>query len=119
MSLGRKETRIALTTPVYLIRTGDTDLPDLVMTENVSTCGARVVTSRACHAGEQHRISPFPGEYHLSARVVYCQPRPDHQFSVGLRLNYSFAQWWAGTFGQRDNSKQLQPRAWRNAVEMA
>src|SRR5579863_1712425 len=119
MSLGRKETRSALTTPVYLIRTGDTDLPDLVMTENVSTCGARVVTSRACHAGEQHRISPFPGEYHLSARVVYCQPRPDHQFSVGLRLNYSFAQWWAGTFGQRDNSKQLQPRAWRNAVEMA
>ncbi|HKS82649.1 MAG TPA: hypothetical protein VJR23_14185 [Candidatus Acidoferrales bacterium] len=108
MSLGRKETRITLTTPVYLIRTGDTDVPDLVMTENVSTNGVRVVTNRACQAGEHHRISPFPGEYHLSARVIYCLPRHDRQFSVGLRLQYSFTQWWAGVFGQRGGAKQLE-----------
>lgn len=119
MSLGRKETRIAVATPVYLIRTGDTDLPDLVMTENVSTCGARVVTSRPCQAGDHHRVSPFPGEYHLSARVVYCLPRADHQFSVGLRLQYSFTQWWAGTFGQRDAVKHLEPRVLRSAADPA
>lgn len=101
MSFGRRESRVSMSTPVYLIRTGDSTLPDLAMTENVSNFGARVVTNRPCQVGEFHRISPFPGEYHLKAQVVYCHSRGNDEYCVGLKLQYSFSDWWAGVFGQR------------------
>lgn len=106
---GRREARVVLSTPIYLIRFGDALPPDLVSTENVSTHGVRLVTSRPCDVGEDHRISPFPGEYHLQARVVYCRPRPNNQYCVGLKLEYSFIDWWAGVFGQRKPKKALEP----------
>jgi hypothetical protein len=118
MSLeGRKEPRIAVTTPVYLIRTGDSVLPDLAMTENVSAYGARLLTSRPCQVGEAHRISPFPGEYHLKATVVYCTPRPNHQYCIGFKLNFAFTDWWSGVFGQRRAHEGGGPQLWATAAE--
>lgn len=118
MSLeGRKEPRIAVTTPVYLIRTGDSVLPDLAMTENVSAYGARVLTNRSCRVGEDHRISPFPGEYHLKATVIYCSPRPNHQYCIGLKLHFAFNDWWSGVFGQRRAHEAGRPQMWATAAE--
>lgn len=118
MSLeGRKEPRIALTTPVYFIRTGDALLPDLAVTDNVSSYGARVVTNRPCHVGEDHRISPFPGEYHLKATVIYCTPRPNNQYWIGLKLQFAFTDWWAGVFGQRRPDDSDRPRLCTTAAD--
>jgi hypothetical protein len=95
MSLdGRIETRLPLTIQVNLV---STHAADAVLTENVSSRGARVVTKRRWQPGEHQWITPVSGKFHLQARVVYCQPVSNDSFHVGLALQDSFASWWDGS----------------------
>jgi hypothetical protein len=95
MSLeGRVETRLPLKVQVNLV---STHAPEVVLTENVSPRGARVVTKRRWQPGEHQWITPGSGKLHLQARVVYCQPVSNDSFHIGLALQDSCANWWDGS----------------------
>ena len=91
---GRLEKRISLAVPVYLVSLKEPRAAEQVLTENVSSRGARVVTNRRWQAGEQQRITPLSGEFQLQARVVYCRPLSNRAFCVGLEFHKCSVAWW-------------------------
>jgi PilZ domain len=91
----RTEPRIAVAVPAYLVSgTGDR-AAERVVTENVSSGGARIVCRQRLHFGERPAISSISLGFQLSARVVYCQPRSDRTFDVGLQFERREESWWA------------------------
>jgi len=97
MSLdGRHEKRIPIELTVCLVSAGQPREMEQAFTENVSFRGARVVTKRRWHSGEQPRVSSLTGEFYLPARVVYCHPRPNGSFGVGLEFKGRTVKWWDG-----------------------
>jgi PilZ domain len=78
---------------VYLISLKDPRAAERVLTENVSSHGARVITKQRCQPGEQQQITPLSGEFQLLARVVYCQPLPHKGFCVGLEFRECSVNW--------------------------
>jgi hypothetical protein len=63
------------------------------LTENVSTVGARVVSSRSWLQGERVVISSDLDTVRRVARVVYCEPLSDGRFAVGLQVERSPLPW--------------------------
>ena len=97
MSLdGRIEKRAPMAVSVYLTSLTPPRAVERVLTENVSSHGARVITKRRWQPGEPHRIISLSGESHLSARVVYCQPLPHEGFCVGLEFRECSVNWRDG-----------------------
>jgi hypothetical protein len=95
MSLdGRMEARVPFTMAVCLVNTKEPDATELVLTENVSNGGVRAVSKRRWQPGEHHRVIPLSVDFHLPARVVYCQSLSKNTFCVGLKLHDSCAAWW-------------------------
>ena len=90
---GRIEKRIQMAVPVYLVSLKEPRIAERVLTENVSTHGARVVTKRLWRPGEQQWISPLSGQFQLEAQVVYCQPISNQRFSVGLDIRTRSINW--------------------------
>ena len=68
--VGRIEKRVPRAVSVYLISLKDPRAAEHVLTENVSSNGARVITKQRCQPGEQHQITSLSGEFRLSARVI-------------------------------------------------
>lgn len=93
---GRIEVRQPLTMPVHLV---GGNAADLVLTENVSAHGARVVAKQPWQLGEHSWINSISGEFHLPARVVYCQPHRNNGYCIGLRIQDSYASWWEKSSG--------------------
>ena len=56
------------------------------ITENVSTHGARVVSSNPWKLNERLNLWALPGDFRARARVVYCEPLGGHSFAIGLQL---------------------------------
>ena len=55
-------------------------------TENFSARGARVVSSQGWCPGESLNFALLPEEFCVTARVVYCYPRRDREFVLGLEF---------------------------------
>lgn len=91
---GRIEKRNPLAIPLYLVSASGPVAAELVLTENVSTHGVCAVTKRRWQPGEIQRISSLSGKFHLPARVVYCHPRADNSYCVGLEFGACSANWW-------------------------
>jgi hypothetical protein len=79
--------------PLYLVSLTDPRAAEPVLTENVSSHGARVITKQRWQPGEQPRITPLSGEFYLSAHVVYCKPLPPKGFCVGLVFPERSVNW--------------------------
>lgn len=90
---GRIEKRVPMAVSVYLISLAEPRAAERVLTENVSAHGARVITKRRWQPGEQQRITPLSGDFHLSAWVVYCQQLPHESFCVGLEFRECSVNW--------------------------
>ena len=81
---GRTEKRIAKAVEVTCYRSDGLSLPEGTFTENVSSRGARIVTSSKLEPGGTiERNSPSLG-FRLHGRVVYCQPLFGGKFAAGL-----------------------------------
>jgi hypothetical protein len=84
MRTGRLEKRAALSVP---LRFSSTDRPgeaEATTTENVSSCGARVVTHRPLRPDQELLVTLRGAAMPTPARVVYCQALSTGSF--GSRL---------------------------------
>jgi hypothetical protein len=82
----RLEKRIPLTVRVDLCSLDVRHRADEGLTENVSTHGARVVSSNSWKLNERLNLWSLPGDFRARARVVYCEPLGIHSFAIGLQL---------------------------------
>jgi hypothetical protein len=75
------------------LRLDKSQLNKVVVTENVSPRGARIVTEWNCTPGK-HLLVTVPEEGAKSlARVVYCQRVESTKFAVGLQLVVRVEEW--------------------------
>lgn len=63
------------------------------VTDNVSSHGARVLTSKAVKSNERLNLRSLLGSYRSRARVVYCMPTEGGLYAVGLQLYASVGEW--------------------------
>lgn len=75
--------------------TGHPSLPgtETTFTENVSSRGARVLSSRRWKPNDQLTIATLTGSFRSLARVAYCQSIPDSGFAVGLEFLEPSGNW--------------------------
>jgi hypothetical protein len=92
-SFHRVERRIPMEIPVVL--DGHRQLPgtESTFTENVSTRGARVVSTRRWEQGERLTLVSSTGEFRSSARVAYCQPLQGDGFAIGVEFLEPNGRW--------------------------
>lgn len=83
----RLEKRVCLAVPVYVASAKEPGAGEKTLTENISLHGARVVTKRRWHLGEQSLITPLTAEFRRrSATVIYFERMANGCFGVGLEL---------------------------------
>src|SRR5260370_3407227 len=63
------------------------------VTDNVSSHGARVLTSKALESNQRLNVRSMRGSYRSRARVVYCVPAEDGLYAVGLQFYDSVGEW--------------------------
>lgn len=89
----RLEQRTPLTIRVDLCSLDIRQPAHPALTENISTHGARVVSSNPWKRNERLNLWSLPGDFRARARVVYCEPLGDHSFAIGLQLLASSGGW--------------------------
>jgi hypothetical protein len=89
----RLEDRIALTVRVDLCSLDVRQRTQEGLTENVSTHGARVVSSRPWKPDERLNVHSLPGDFRARARVIYCVPLGADSFAIGLQLLAAAGNW--------------------------
>jgi hypothetical protein len=94
--VGRWEKRTPMTFAVHLC--GGVDLPgtETAFTENVSSRGVRVVSTRRWRANDCLDFVSLPGTFRARARVAYCQPLSGQGFAVGLEFLEQAGRWVVG-----------------------
>jgi len=63
------------------------------VTENISTHGARVVSSKPWKRNERLNLHSVQGHFRARARVAYCEPLGVNSFVIGLRLLAATGKW--------------------------
>jgi hypothetical protein len=63
------------------------------LTENVSTHGARVVSTTPWKRNDRLNLWSLPGDFRARARVIYCEPLGRHSFAIGLQLLAASGDW--------------------------
>ena len=89
----RREPRVPMEVGVQI--SGHAGLPGIesTFTENVSSRGARVLSTRRWKPGDQITIATLTGSFRAMARVAYCQFVPKSGFAVGLEFVEPKGQW--------------------------
>ena len=89
----RRETRVPMEVGVHI--SGHAVLPGTedTFTENVSSRGARVLSTRRWKINDRLVISTLAGSFRAVARVAYCQPVPQAGFAVGLEFVEPSGNW--------------------------
>ncbi len=89
----RREPRVPMEVGVQI--SGHSALPGVesTFTENVSSRGARVLSTRRWKTGDQITIATLTGSFRAMARVAYCQFIPKSGFAVGLEFVEPTGQW--------------------------
>ena len=89
----RLEQRIPLAARVDLCSLDVRHPAQEALTENVSTHGARVVSSNPWKLNERLNLWALPGDFRARARVVYCEALGHNSFAIGLQLLASSGGW--------------------------
>src|SRR5258705_7642192 len=96
MGADRPEKRIPRAIGVHIPgneRAPGTETP---FTENVSSRGARVPSTRRWRPNEMLEIASLPGDFRAKARVAYCQPQSEG-FVIGLEFLEPSGRWVVNT----------------------
>jgi hypothetical protein len=74
---------------------GHVDLPGIetTFTENVSSKGARVVTSRRWRPNDRLIVATMTGSFHSVARVAYCESIQSAGYAVGIEFLEPDGRW--------------------------
>jgi hypothetical protein len=89
----RLESRMSVTVRVDLFSLDIRQRVQECITENVSTHGARVVSSKPWRRNERLNVHSLPGDFRARARVVYCEPLGVNSFAIGLQLLAATGHW--------------------------
>jgi hypothetical protein len=89
----RVEKRIPRTVRVDLCSLDVRHPAQEALTENVSTHGARVVSTIPWKLNARLNLWALPGDFRARARVVYCEPLGGKSFAIGLQLLAASGQW--------------------------
>jgi hypothetical protein len=89
----RSETRVPMEVGVHI--SGHSALPgtETTFTENVSSRGARVLSSRRWKINDRMLITTLAGTFQCVARVAYCHTVPQAGFAVGLEFVEPSGSW--------------------------
>ena len=93
----RCEARVPMEVGVRI--SGHVVLPgtETTFTENVSTRGARVISTRRWKINDRMIITTLAGSFQCIARVAYCRTAPQEGYAVGLEfLDPSSSGWVVG-----------------------
>lgn len=95
----RCEMRVPMEVGVQI--TGHRALPgtETTFTENVSSRGARVLSTRRWKRNDQLTIATLTGSFRAVARVAYCQSVPERGFAVGLEFLSPRGSWVVNSVG--------------------
>ena len=66
---------------------------EMTFTENVSSRGARVLTSRRWKTDDQLFLASLPGSFRSVARVAYCEPVRGAGFAIGVEFVEPSGKW--------------------------
>jgi len=92
-AIERAEPRIPMEVAVQIAGHGEIPGVEMTFTEDVSSRGARVLTTRRWRANDRLLLASLPGDFQSLARVTYCQPRPGERFAIGLELLRPSGKW--------------------------
>jgi hypothetical protein len=89
----RLDERLPLKISVNLCSLDIRQRPREGVTENVSSRGARVVSSAPWKKNQRLDVRSLPGDFRARARVVYCEPLGRDEFAIGLQLLATVGNW--------------------------
>jgi hypothetical protein len=92
IGINRLEKRIPMAIAVHISGHGRTPGVETTFTENVSSRGARVASTRRWRPNEMLEIASLPGDFRAKARVAYCQPQSEG-FVIGLEFLEPSGRW--------------------------
>ncbi len=89
----RREARVPLEVGVHI--SGHLALPgtEATFTENVSSDGARVLSTRRWKINDRLVLTTLAGSFRSIARVAYCQMVPQAGYAVGLEFVERSGSW--------------------------
>jgi hypothetical protein len=105
-SFHRAEQRIPMEIPVWIEGPKLAPGSESTFTENVSACGARVVSVRRWHIGDQLTFASRSGEFRSPARVAYCQSMAGHGFVIGVEFLAPKGRWVVQSQKKLDLNRQ-------------
>jgi hypothetical protein len=82
----RCETRVPMEVGVHISGHGALPGTETTFTENVSSRGARVVSTRRWKINDRLIVTTLAGSFQTIARVAYCHTVPQVGFAVGLEF---------------------------------
>jgi hypothetical protein len=99
-SVQRSEYRVPMEVAVQVA--GHPEIPgvEMTFTENVSSRGARVLSSRRWRQNERLALASLAGSFRAQARVAYCEKAPGRGFAVGVEFQSPEGQWVIQPTGQ-------------------
>ena len=92
-SASRCEPRVAMEVGVHLSGNGSLPGTESTFTENVSSRGARVLSSRRWKVNDRLTIATLTGSFRSVARVAYCVAESHAGFAVGVEFLDPTGNW--------------------------
>lgn len=91
--VSRRERRVPMEVGVQILGNSATPGRETTFTENVSSRGARVLSSRRWNTGDRLTLVTLTGSFRSIARVAYCELIPNAGFAVGLEFLEESGNW--------------------------
>jgi hypothetical protein len=92
----RCETRVPMEVGVHISGHGANPGTETTFTENVSSRGARVLSTRRWKINDRLIVTTPAGSFQSIARVAYCHTVPQAGFAVGLEFVEPGEGWVVG-----------------------
>lgn len=91
--LKRTESRTLARVEVELLSTDEPFINEITLTENVSRCGARVLTKTLWRPNGGVTVKLLRAGLSNRARIAYCTPLKGEAFAIGLQFSSPVVSW--------------------------
>ena len=89
----RMQSRTLARVEVELLSTDEPFINEITLTENVSRCGARVVTKTRWRPNDRVTVKLVREGLPNPARIAYCNPLKGDAFAIGLQFSSPIVSW--------------------------